>query len=398
MRSVKLILVFMILILLTGCFNRVELEEMAYVVVIGLDKGEAGGFEVTYQIGNPQVGSSDRVQAEGEPPSEIVTLTAPDITTARDLANISVSREVTYAHLKVLVTGEKLTRSGEAFTLLDSVLRDEAIKQEVMLIVSKEKASEFIRGNKHKLETRPHKHYEFMARRWKETGLVPDATLLRFFPRTLGDAGLFLSTYATSKKGKSKYGYEDEYLAGQVKKEGGNPIQMIGSAVLKEGKMIGTLTGEETKLSLLLRPHTVRNSILASYSDPLAKEKRIAARWMKTKDTQIEMDLSTDTPKIDVIVPLKFEILSIASGIDYIENLEKQKILKDSIASSLEDKAKQLVNRTQQEFKGDPFQWYLIARKEFWTLDEYIKYNWMKSYPRAEVNIRFDIKIVNFGR
>ncbi|WP_018247436.1 Ger(x)C family spore germination C-terminal domain-containing protein [Orenia marismortui] len=119
---------------------------------------------------------------------------------------------------------------------------------------------------------------------------------------------------------------------------------------------------------------------------------------MKTKDTQIEMDLSTDTPKVDVIVPVKFEILSIASGIDYIENLEKQKILKDSIASSLEDKAMRLVNRTQQEFKGDPFQWYLIARKEFWTLDEYIKYNWMKSYPRAEVNIRFDIKTVNFGR
>jgi Ger(x)C family germination protein len=399
MRRVKLLLILLFLIiLLTGCFDKSELEELAYVIVIGIDKGEVNGFEVTYQIGNPQVGSSDRVSAGKEPASEIITLTVPDLVTVRDLANISVSREVTYSHLKVIITGEELARSGEAFKLFDSVLRDEAIKQEVMLIVSKEKASEFIRGNEHELETRPHKHYDFMSRRWEETGLVPDATLLRFIPRTLDDAGLFLSTYATAKKGETIYGYEDQYLAGQVKKEGGNPIQMIGSAVLKEGRMIGTLNGEATKVVMLLRPQKVRRSMLASYADPLVKGQRIAARWMKTEPTRIKMNLSTDIPKIDVVVPIKMMILAIDSGIDYVEDLERQKLLKDSIASSLERKSMEVIKKTQQEFKGDPFQWYLIARQQFWTLDEYKNYDWMKKYPRAEINVKYDIELTNFGR
>jgi len=397
MRKVKLLLLILSLTLLTGCFDKVELEDLAYVVVIGIDKGADNGFEVTYQIGNPQVGSSDRVQAE-EPASEIITMNVPDLATVRDLANVSVSREVTYAHLKAIITGEELTRSKESLTLLDAVLRDQAIKQDVMLIVSKEKASEFIRGNKHELETRPHKHYEFMSRRWEETGLVPNSTLLKFFPRILGDAGLFLSTYATTKKSKTHYGYEDEYLAGQVKKEGGNSMQMIGAAVLKEGRMIGTLNGEEVKITLLLRPNTVRSSMLASYADPLAKDKRIAASWSKTEPTKIKMDLSTDIPKVDVVVPIKMEILSIASGIDYVEDLKKQKLLKEAIARSLEQKSMKVVKKTQQEFKGDPFQWYLIARKQFWTLAEYKKYNWMKKYPTAEVRVKYDIEFTNFGR
>ncbi len=41
-------------------------------------------------------------------------------------------------------------------------------------------------------------------------------------------------------------------MAGQVPKRGGNPVQLIGSAVFKEGKMIGKLTGEETRIAILL--------------------------------------------------------------------------------------------------------------------------------------------------
>jgi len=103
MKSLKIFIVLLFSLLLSGCWDAVELEEQAYVVAIGMDEGEDNQLEITFQIGNPQVGSSDRANADREPASEIITLVAPDKISARDLANVSVSRKLTFSHAKMSV-------------------------------------------------------------------------------------------------------------------------------------------------------------------------------------------------------------------------------------------------------------------------------------------------------
>ena len=45
-------------LLLAGCYDMSETDKRAYVVRIGLDKGEEeGSVKVTYLISNPEVGS-----------------------------------------------------------------------------------------------------------------------------------------------------------------------------------------------------------------------------------------------------------------------------------------------------------------------------------------------------
>jgi hypothetical protein len=57
-----------------------------------------------------------------------------------------------------------------------------------------------------------------------------------------------------------------------------------------------------------------------------------------------------------------------------------------------------LVKRTQNEFHGEAFLWSSVARKKFWLYDGLENYNWMDKYTGAEVNIKFDIKIKDFGK
>ena len=48
--------IFLILLLplfLTGCYDRFELDNLAYVIAIGVDPGENGNVNITYQIAVP---------------------------------------------------------------------------------------------------------------------------------------------------------------------------------------------------------------------------------------------------------------------------------------------------------------------------------------------------------
>ncbi|MFK4996770.1 hypothetical protein ACI2OX_02230 [Bacillus sp. N9] len=187
MKTIKILLISLIPFLLSGCWGKLELEERDYAVVLGLDKAKDDHLiDVTFQIANPQVGSSDTSTAENEPPSDIVTVSAPDILSAKELANSVLPRKVSFDHLRIIIIGEELAKTTLFHHVIGSAVIDPEVRRENNLIVSKEKASEFIKNNQPKLETRPHKYYAFMQQRWRDTGYVPYSNLNRYFQRLSG--------------------------------------------------------------------------------------------------------------------------------------------------------------------------------------------------------------------
>lgn len=398
MRKIKIIPLIIIVLLLTGCWDKTEIEEVGYVAIIGLDKGENNKVKVTLLITNPQVGTSTTIQTN-EPASDIITLLSTDIVTARDLASISVARRLTYTHSKAVIVSEEFAQSDKFFSLVEAAQRDRDTRREINFIVCRESAANFIKNVNPPFDTRQAKYYEFMVSRWKDVGFVPLSNLHRLSQRTVDNLSLFLAAYATTKQDTPKKEAENEgdYLAGQVDKEETNPIQMMGSAVFKKGKMIGKLTGDETRMAVLLRPKTITNNILVTFPDPLKEGEKISAKLILTK-TKINIDIDSDSPIINVTVPVKLTITAIPSFVDYVENQKNQQILKDAIKDYLENKAMRLVKKTQREFGGEPFLWSSIARRKFWLYKDFEEYDWMKKYPKARVTVNFDVKIKDFGK
>lgn len=398
MKVIKVVMtLIMSTLLLCGCWDKLELEEQAYVVVLGLDLTEEKLVKITFQIANPQVGSTDKSTAPNEPPSDTVTFTAPDVLSAKELANSVVTRKLSFAHLRTLVIGEELARSQLLSRIIGSALRDPELRREINVIVSREKSYEFIHNNKPKLETRPHKYYAFMQQRWRDTGHVPYATLNRYLQRVHGE--LFLTIYGTTERLAVKpKANEDEYAAGEIPQIAGDPVQIMGSAVLKNGVMIGTLTGEETRQALLLRKKTLNHVFVNSYPDPIKKDSRVTVRLIKNGISKIKIDVKQDPPAVDVNVPIKAQVLSIPSSINYITDVEKQGMLTKLLKAELVKQSNHIIAKSQREFKGEPFVWYLEARKQFWTLEEYNKYDWEKKFTTAKVNVNFDVKLESFGK
>nr|MDP5193929.1 Ger(x)C family spore germination protein [Neobacillus sp. 179.-C4.2 HS] len=408
MKGIKFLLLCMGMVcLLAGCWDRKELEQMSYTIAIGLDIpdhvdiNEKQAVDVTLQFANPKLNIKGATGQEEDPERNIVTLTAPDFVTAKNMANSFVTRQISFSHAKVIVVSEELARTDHFYRFIGSALKEREVRRETSIIVTKEKASEFIRKNKPESQIRVHKFYQFIIDRSIETGLVPESTINRLLAITDGDADLFLAMNGSvgKKNNGDTFKEEDQYLAGSVPKKGGNVVQLIGSAVFKEGKMIGKLTGEETRGALLLDNTSRIEDMYVSYQDPLNEKYMVACRVKKKTATKVKVKLRKGPPVINVMVPIEIEVLSTPSMENYAEDLAKQTILKKKIESELKENLVALVKRTQDEFKSEPFYWSLYARPLFSSTKEYEKWDWTnKNYPFATVNIKIDVEIVGFGK
>ncbi|WP_404452401.1 Ger(x)C family spore germination protein [Virgibacillus necropolis] len=399
---VKLIGLIFLLLTLSGCWNQSQIEERAYVIAVGLDKAEADNrIKITYVIANPEYGSQIQGGGTKEPPQQVISFVTDDITTSRNTANSVIAKEITYDLLRVMVVSEEFARDKDFIRWMYDATKDPEIRRDVRMVVTKETASEFFKQNEPRLETRPHKFFELALSRGVETGMLPSSELIHYFRITEADAELYLAMYGTTQNNEDE-GQDrdnDKFSAGEFQFEGQtNQTNFAGSAIFKEGRMIGVLTADETRISIVLNPILNASDILTTFKDPFNEKYRIAARVNKKEANKVEMDLKAHTPTIDVTIPLEIEVLSAHSMIDYEKNIEKRNKLKNSIKKELTTKMEKFVKKTQEKFKGEPFGWSLIARKNFLTIQAYEEYDWMKTYPEMKVNIDVVITFGQFGR
>ncbi|HYK75068.1 MAG TPA: hypothetical protein VEV44_18385, partial [Pseudoneobacillus sp.] len=254
------------LLLISGCWDQKQVEKRAYVYAIGLDKSEKENrFKITYLIVNPEYGTLATGGSTDAKPFEIISFETPDLITSRNLANVVVAKEVTYDLLKVFLVSEELAKDENFIRWIYDATKDREIRRDNYFIVTKENATDFLKENDPKLETRIQTFFNLILERGIETGVIPNSELHRFFKITEADADLFLAIYGTTRKEDEEHQpkEEDDIWAGQLNTKGiTNKTQFLGSAVFKEGKMIAKLTGEETRISVLLNDTLDTSDIL----------------------------------------------------------------------------------------------------------------------------------------
>ena len=231
--------------------------------------------------------------------------------------------------------------------------------------------------------------------------MIPKADFNSFFRVTESDADLYLAIYATTKKiaKDETQKSDDDLLAGEIQIEGTtNNAQFIGSAVFKEGKMIGKITGEETRLSSLLDNTWVTEDILTAIKDPFDERYKLSIRISQRKKNKFKLIQGNGRPVIEIDVPLFIEVLSDPSMVNYAKNTEKVKELKKSLTAAIDKNMTDFIAYGQEEFKGNTFDLSIPMRKEFATLREFRKFDWMHTYPDAKVKVNVDIRFGEFGR
>jgi spore germination protein KC len=115
MRKISLILILFLLFSQTGCWNAREINELAFVLSVALDKTD-NGFKVTAQIAKPETysktpsgGASSAVK---EKPFWLISSTGKSIFEAvRNMAAVS-SRRIFWSHIKVIIMSDELAKNN----------------------------------------------------------------------------------------------------------------------------------------------------------------------------------------------------------------------------------------------------------------------------------------------
>jgi spore germination protein KC len=145
MRKIAVILFLIPSFLLTGCWNAREINELGFVLSIGLDKTD-DGFKVTAQMASPDTFSktpSGSGSQKTNKPFWIITSTGKTIFEAiRNMASIS-SRRIFWAHIKVIIISEELARSN-TLEIFDFFTRNPELRLRTLIAVTPDEAGKII--------------------------------------------------------------------------------------------------------------------------------------------------------------------------------------------------------------------------------------------------------------
>lgn len=145
MRKIAVVLVLIFSFLQTGCWNAREINELAFVLSIGIDKAD-DGFKVTAQIASPETYSktpSGTAAGEKKKPFWMVSSTGKTIFEAiRNMASIS-SRRIFWSHIKVIIIGEQLARSN-TLEIFDFFSRNPELRLRTLVAVTPEEAGKVL--------------------------------------------------------------------------------------------------------------------------------------------------------------------------------------------------------------------------------------------------------------
>jgi len=219
---------------LSGCWDRVEINDLAIVTGAAIDKKEDNDVELTIQVFLPNALSSGGGQSGGGGSSgAALTLVTSEkgINLADALSKVqgNLSRRVFWGQCKVFIFGEKLAKEGIQKDL-DFLLRHPQTRERAYLLVGEGKARRYLEPAP-KLERTSAE----IIRELTKARIGMDVTMKDMDEMLIGKAHAAALPYLILKTYR------------QNPKESIDVPRIFGTAIFRKDRMVGTITERETR-------------------------------------------------------------------------------------------------------------------------------------------------------
>ncbi|MBQ9988780.1 MAG: hypothetical protein IJP30_03495 [Clostridia bacterium] len=244
------LLVLVLCVLITGCADAKELDDVALVLSLGIDKGESAAylftFQLPYQNNESQVGENARFHS--------LTCEANTMEDAQKLINANSAYNLDLSHLNYLVFGRALGEQGINRLVRELVQRGNA-RQSAMVIMTDTTANEYIIGLESDKETNLERIQESILKEADSSGLFPRCTLSLLYDEIDRP---FCDVLAARGAMRTEKAQADDSGAiarppGDIPLSGSLGSNTLGAAAMRNGRVVGTLTGEQCRFLLIGR-------------------------------------------------------------------------------------------------------------------------------------------------
>ena len=427
---VKIAIIITILISMIGLENSVNTNNLCFANIIGLDKSEnnPSNLLITFQIITPKLESSNSVSTD----KTIVTSideNSIDITvsTLQDY----ISSNIEFSNSNAIIISEDLAKDGVQ-RYISTISSNLDFNNNMYILICEGKAQDFIETLDKNDSINPTSYFDILKISEEKSSSVKFVNLTEF-------SNLLFTSNATpyapickintdnketsnenqdnednkdeneqksedsaSKKDSNTVDNTSSNDQNLIKQKSNINIEIGGTAIFKDEKLVGKLSSDETAFHIML------TSILKSYTTTLdvneSEDNAINNQTSssnvnitQTGKAKIKVDTNGNRPRIDIKIPLNIVVLDTPAGeYDYL-NSNYISSVKKKVTEVLDKKMENYINKIQKEYNTDLAEFYKYSRKNFLTAKEYNEYNFKEKFKDAKIDVKFDITFNDAG-
>lgn len=372
------LLCFIEIIILTGCWDKVEIEKRGFVRLIGIDIGspsdepnkeEEGLIKVTYVF--PKSAAFSPEGGKGDEKSFVVmSSTAKSIEKANDYIDSKMNRRVYFGHMRIVVLGEELLKDSIRFKrVLDYIAREPSFSREIRFFSCEGEASS-IGDIKPEIEKTLAEYIKGIMDNWESSGMIVKVDFNQFMASIITNKGKAILPKISIKDGKAN---------------------VSGVSLIKDYKLVGFLSEDDTLyFNTLLGKRVGGNETIDIDNKIVSFQSSKVSKKIKLK--------SDDLDKLEIEIYAKIE--GAISGYEIGGGeLDGNRILKieEALNKYGEERCKSVIKKLQKEYEVDGLEIGDYIKKFHPSVWEKIKDRWNDIYPNIKISAVMDYKIRRAG-
>lgn len=383
MKRIRLNLIISMLILmvsLTGCWDRVEINDVALVAATGIDK-VGDKYLVSIQIPLPgQMGgagsSGGGGGTGGTGPWYVESAEGKTLREANEIQQTTLSRRLNFSHRRIILFGEEVAKEGLG-TTIDILVRVPQNRLSALGAVVGGQARDILNADS------PIEKFPAEMMRELAQGIITDNPTMKNLAEHMLKEGVdpllpyFVMTETKpGPKGKPK-----------------TNIKAEGIAVFDQDKLAGVLKGDKAS-TLLLAMNQSPNPMIRVPSP--AGDGLLDLRFEQI-ETNLKPKINGEHLKMKIQIDARGSLVENSSRYDITadKNLRKvEKLLRQKVESD----TKKLVSELQHKLNSDPMAFGEAFHRSYPKQWKEMRQEWKKEhYPRVKVEVVANIHLEHTG-
>ncbi|WP_315794456.1 Ger(x)C family spore germination protein [Paenibacillus sp. BIC5C1] len=344
-KCIQMILSFAVLLpLLTGCWDRQELNELGIMLGLGVDK-DGDMIKVSAQVVVPNEVSSKSGGGKGTPVTQYQA-SAPTLFEAIQKLTESSPRRIFMAHIRVMVIGEEYARKVGIYDITEALMREPTVRPDYYVMVARNTTASKVLDVLTPLENLPAEKMfnslDVSTKTWSPTTTVTGDQLMEY----LLAPGIQPVITGVEVVGPPENSGSQANIA-TIKSPA--RLNSTGLSVFKGDKLIGWLTEDESK-----GYNYIRNNVVSTISHlPCRKNGYVTFKALRTT-TKRKAKVVAGRPVIDINIKNVSSVAAVECEIK-IGSMKVLKELERDSEERLVELMQKSIKSVQRKFHVDIF-------------------------------------------
>lgn len=386
-RSLTFSLILLFLLNSTGCWNRIEPEEYAWLSWVALDRSAEGKIQVTVAVTPPL----SPVPTGTAPPEELLMVSSAIGDTIFDAVreiNAHMPKRLYWPYLAAVIISEDLAHAGVE-QYMDLFFRNVRVRKNAWVFISKGSTNSIFKINP-EIEKSPSALINSLVK--TEQSFLGKSRVIRLkdFHRELGEPGVdpvvsVLGIWDAKEK---------KLLTPGAKVPDKSELALDGSAVFRGDKLVGWLSPEESQAYLLMKSEMKTGLIVVPHPDNPQNKVGIE---ITDNSAKLKAEIVGDQIKAQVTIKIKGNLgdqwlnKSAQKAKEPIEDPELYLKLGEALENKIKSDMEKLLVKSQTDFNSDilgigNYLWYRYPND--W---ETVQSVWLAYYEKAAIKV--DVKV-----